>query len=402
MIVRKSDLIRRTTLVLAILISGGNLLFPRLPILLIIVFLYLVARNWVIDFRMRVLPIVLLLGCIFILTLLRTTGGDAASTAVRFANFIAGFLLLDLYLGAGAEALRRDLFVILHFMAWQALITVLLGQFFNFLFISLPVNETPYSTFLLIFNYHILLDDYSSIIRPDGFFYEPGVFQVYLNIFLYLALFVFRSAWKSILGVAAVFSTQSTTGILICLTIASVFIATRYLNNGSLPARVLKFFVAAIAIVILGLAASVNIKDKLSGGSQGSYWARQYDLITGLNVISHNPMFGIGFDYEQYYKASSQLGFVDTLLPERIIRDRGNSNGIIFLLYSIGIPLSIPFLVGMFRQRFFANQILFGVVQFLAFFGESMIFTPFFLMIIFSGLLIKRRTTLVVQTAHGH
>ena len=70
--------------------------------------LYLIARNWTIDFRMRMLPIVVLLGCIFMLTLLRPMGDDAASTAVRFANFIGGLLLLDLYLRAGVDALRRD------------------------------------------------------------------------------------------------------------------------------------------------------------------------------------------------------------------------------------------------------------------------------------------------------
>jgi hypothetical protein len=203
------------------------------------------------------------------------------------------------------------------------------------------------------------------------------------------------------LALAAVFSTQSTTGILICLTIVFAFIATRYLNRGSLPVRVAKVFVAAVVIVALGVVASVNIRNKFSGDSQGSYWARQYDLLTGINVISRNPTFGIGFDYEQYYRASSQLGFADTMLPERIIRDRGNSNGIIFLLYSIGIPLSIPFLIGMFRQKFFPNPILIGVMLFLAFFGESMIFTPFFLMIIFSGMLIKSRNVRAAQVNHG-
>jgi len=401
-IVRKSDLIRRSILILAILISGGNLLFPRLPILGLIVLLYLIARDWVIDFKMRMLPIIVLLTCIMMLTLLRPVGSDALSTATRFANFIAGLMLLDLYLLAGAEALRRDLFVILHFMAWQALLTVLLGQFFEFLFVSLPVNDTPYSTFLLLFNYHVLLDESYSVVRPDGFFYEPGVFQVYLNVFLYLALFVFRSAWKSILAVAAVFSTQSTTGVLICLTLVFAFMATRYLSRGSLAVRVVKAFVAAMVIAALGLVAAANIQDKFTGDSQGSYWARQYDLLTGINVIEQNPIFGIGFDYEQYYRASSQLGFADTLLPERIIRDRGNSNGIIFLLYSIGIPLSIPFLVGMFRQTLFPNRGLIGVTLFLSFIGESIIFTPFFLMIIFSGLLIKRRARWVAQAAHEY
>ena len=398
MIVRKSDLIRRAALVLTILISGGSLLFPRLPILCAIVLLYLVARNWVLDVKRQMLFVVILLAAILLVTILRPAGASIESTSIRFANFIAGLLMLDLYMQAGVDAFRRDLYGILHLMAWQALLTVLIAELFNFLFVPLVVAETTYSTFLLLFNYHVMLEDVTSIIRPDGFFYEPGVFQVYLNLFLYLAMFVFRNQWKSVLAAAAVFSTQSTTGVLIGVTIVYVFIATRYLNRGSLRVKVAKVLVACLAIGALGLTAASNIKEKTSGDSQGSYWARQYDLLTGLNVIAANPIFGIGFDYDQYYRASANLGFSDTLLPDRIIRDRGNSNGIVFLLYSIGIPLSIPFFVGMFRQRMLADRTLIGVVLILAFFGESMIFTPFFLMIIFSGLLATRYPFRVPQT----
>lgn len=401
MIVRKSDWIRRAILVLAILISGGNLLIPRLPVLFAVVFLYLIARDWVIDFKMRLLPVLVLLACILLLTILRPTGSDLESTAIRFANFIVALLLLDLYLSAGAEALRRDLYVILHVMAWQALVTVALATLFNFLFIPFPVNETPYNTFLFVFNYHVMLEDSTTIIRPDGFFYEPGVFQIYLNIFLYLALFVFRSSWKSALAMIAVFSTQSTTGVLICLVIVFAYIATRYLNRGSLPVRVAKVFAASIVIAVLGAIAAVNVRDKLSGDAQGSYLAREYDLFTGMNIIAENPWFGIGFDYDQYYRASSHLGFADTVLPDRILQEHGNSNGIIFLLYSLGIPLGVPFLIGTFRQTLFPNRVLMGMVLFLGFLGEAIIFTPFFLMIIFSGLTLNSRNSRIAWFAHG-
>lgn len=399
-LISKSVWIRRTILVLSILISGGNLLIPRLPILFVIVLLCLVARDWVIDFKRNMAPIFVLLAAILVLTVLRPSGSDIQSTAIRYANFIAGVLLLDLYLHAGSAALSRDLYVVLRVMVWQALITVVLAQLFNFLFVPLVVSDTPYSTFLLLFNYHIMLEDSTSIIRPDGFFYEPGVFQIYLNIFLYLTLFVLKKWRQAIFAVAAVFSTQSTTGIVIAFTIICWFIATEYLNRGSLAMRVGKMFVAAAVIGALAFAASGNIKEKLMGESQGSYWARQYDLLTGLNVIAVHPWFGIGFDYDQYYRASSELGYADTKLPDRIIQERGNSNGIIVLLYSIGIPLSIPFLVGMFRQLFFPNLILTGIMLVLSFFGESIIFTPFFLLFVFSGMLTKSRVAQSAQLAH--
>jgi O-Antigen ligase len=381
------------------LISGGNLIFPRLPMLIGIVFLCLLARHWVIDFRRNMLPILLLLSAVVLLTLLRPAGVDLASAAVRYANFFAGLLLLDSYLHAGTAALARDLFVVGRFMAWQALLTQVLARFFGFLFVPIEVSDTIYSTVLGVFNYHVMVDD--TALRADGFFYEPGVFQIYLNIFLYLTLFVFKS-WKlAILAVLAVLCTLSTTGAVTAFAIICWFIPTRYINRGSLGARVAKAGVAALVIAALGAVASINIADKLAGENRGSFWARQYDLITGLNIIVEHPLIGIGFDYNQYYKASSELGYAETELPDRITLDRGNSNGIIFLLYSVGIPLGIPFLIGMFRQTLLPDRALVGLILFLGCFGESLIFTPFFLMFIFSGLLLRARMAPVALPAHG-
>ena len=377
------------------LISGGNLIFPRLPMLIGMVLLCLVARGWAIEFRRNMLPVFVLLAAVLVITVLRPEGADIESTAIRYANFIAGILLLDLYLHAGAGALIRDLYVIGRFMAWQALITMVFARFFNFLFIPLEISGTLYSTVLGLLNYHVMVDDVA--LRPDGFFYEPGVFQIYLNIFLYLTLFIFKSWPQRILALLAVLSTQSTTGVIIALTIICWFIATRYINRGSLASRVVKAGVAALVIGALTVVTAMNISDKFTGENQGSFWARQYDLITGLNIIAEHPVFGIGFDYDQYYRASSELGYADTMLPDRITQDRGNSNGIIFLLYGIGIPLSIPFLIGMFRQNLLPDRFLVGIALFLGCFGESLVFTPFFLMFIFSGLMMNQPVARVAQ-----
>ncbi len=355
--------------------------------LFLLALLCLVARDWVIDIKRNMLPIFLLLAVVLVLTILRPAGADLQSTAIRYANFIGGILLLDLYLRAGAGALMRDLYVLGRLMAWQALITMVLARFFNFLFLPVEISGTLYSTIAGIFNYHVMVDD--SALRPDGLFYEPGVFQIYLNVFLYLTLFVFKRWKEAVVALLAVVSTQSTTGIIIASMLTGWFVATRYINRGSVPVRVAKFFVAAAMVGALALVTYSNINDKLSGDSQGSFWARQYDLITGLNIIAEHPLAGIGFDYDQYYHASGELGQADTQLPDRITQDRANSNGIIFLLYSIGIPLSIPFLFGMFRQTLFPDRLLMGAVIFLACTGESLVFTPFFLMFIFSGLLMK-------------
>ena len=117
--------------------------------------------------------------------------------------------------------------------------------------------------------------------------------------------------------------------------------------------------------------------------------------------MAANPLLGIGFDYDQYRHAASRLGYADTPLPGRMTEERTNSNGVVFLLYSVGIPLSVPFLIGMFRQRLFPHRVLMGIVLFLGLMGESIIFTPFFLMIIYSGLLLRGRGARTAPAANA-
>ena len=99
-----------------------------------------------------------------------------------------------------------------------------------------------------------------------------------------------------------------------------------------------------------------NLNEKLFGVAQGSSWARQYDLFTGLNIISENPWLGIGFEVNRYLEASGRLGFEDTLLTETQLAERPTSNGVIQLFYSLGIPLGLVFVFGVMRQRLFQHR----------------------------------------------
>ncbi|MEO6079199.1 MAG: hypothetical protein ABIQ86_05410 [Steroidobacteraceae bacterium] len=394
MIVRSSVLLRRLALFFAMLMSGGWLLFPRLPLFALIAAAYLLLCGRRLSIDRRLAAVFVLLAVILLASLLRNAGADFGAVAIRLANFTAGLLLLDLYLRAGAEAFRRDLFGITHLMAWQALVTVILAKIASQLFLSIDVNGTAYQSFLVVANYHTTIENSGPFIRPDGFFYEPGVFQIYLNLFLYLALFVFRSARHALLGLAAVISTQSTTGLVIALMLVGVY-AFRYINRGSLQVRLARSFWVGLLVIPLVVVVGLNVVDKVAGESRGSFWSRQYDLLTGVNVILEKPMVGIGFDYDAYYAASARLGYTDTQLTDRITTDRGNTNGIVFLLYSIGIPLALPFLIGMFRQGLFTHRGLIGILLFLSFLSESIIFTPFFLAVICGGMLLKPRSNQV-------
>jgi hypothetical protein len=393
-------MLRRLALFLAILMSGGILLIPRVPVLLIVIVLCLHGTAWRLPFRRALWPVFALLGAVLLLTLVRPGGPDLASLATRYANFAAALLLLNMYASSAPGTLARDLQAVLWPMALQAILTVLLATFAGFLFMPLVIDGTLYQTVLLVFTHHSLIDGTVMLPRPDGFFFEPGVFQIYLNIYVLLAYFVIRKKRHVALGAAAVLATQSTTGIVILMLIFS-YATLLTLRSASSGGKVAALAVAlCIGIPLAGVALD-NIEAKTVGDARGSSWAREFDLYTGLNVIAEHPLLGIGFDNRTYYQLSGRVGFEDTLLDDEARTDRGSSNGIITLFYSLGIPIGLVFVFGLFRQQFVPHRVLFGICMLLSLFAEALFFSPFFLMLAFSGLMTRPglRVSRPAQTA---
>jgi O-antigen ligase len=377
--------LRLGALFLAFLISGGMLLFPRVPILLLILLCCLLAPGFRLVLRRELVPPLVLISLVTMVTLLRPGPLHLESLAIRLGNFLAALALLNLYLGQPRNSLAADLYRVLGWMAIQALLTVALAHTLGFLFLPLDVSGTTYQTFLLLLNYHVTIEDAGGLVRPDGFFFEPGVFQIYLNLYLYLALFVYRNVRRSGLALAAVLSTQSTTGLAVCLLLLAAF-AISEIRRSPLRRKLLLVVASAIVVAPVAILGYGNLTEKLFGEFRGSSWARTYDLITGLNVLAAHPWVGIGFDHERYKEEAAQLGYADTQLNEEQAAERSTSNGNLLLLYSLGIPLGLPFLIGMFRQRFLPHRGLVGLLLLLGFMGEAIIMTPFFLLLILSGL----------------
>lgn len=379
----KADTLRKCLLFIAMILSGGVMLLPRLPMLGAFMLLYVLIPGSNRRLENRLLLPVLLLGLILLQTLFRHSGVDIQSLAIRYANFAAGLLLLNLYLQQPANTLANDLYPVLKWMGIQAVLTFILGTVASFLFLHISYQEEDIRTFFFLLFYHSFLEGMP--VRPDGFFYEPGVFQLYLNLYLYLAVFIHRSWRQALLALVSIGLAASTTGMLICVITLGVFFVG-HLRRSNLRAKLVSLALAIFIAAPLAYVVVQNVQEKTTGTYRGSSWAREYDFYTGLNVVRENWLNGIGFDYDQYLEAAHRLGYAETELDERTIVDRGNTNGIMFLLYSIGVPLALPFLFGMFRQRLFPNRFVIGAILFLSLFGESIIFTPFPLCLMFSGM----------------
>ncbi len=386
------DLARRGALLGAILISGGNLLIPRIPVLAVVLLLGLLALAATARRRTgeSIVGVVLLLGVVLLASLWRSGLAEAGALVTRYANFAAGLLMLLVYLRAGRERFVTDFVALGYPLAFVAIATVALATLAPPLFQPLEVEETVYHHLFLILNYHVQVEDLGGLMRANGPFYEPGVFHIYLNLLLYIFLFVKGNPRRAAVAALAVAATQSTTGLAIASGLGLLFL-WRELGRGSIHRRAgMLLLGAAVAALVAGPVID-NLRSKLVGDLSGSGMARQFDLITGVNVILAHPLIGIGFDPETYRQVSGAFAFEDTLLEDRILADRGNTNGVIVLFYSVGIPLALVFLFGLFRQTMLPDRLLVGGLLFVSLLTESILFTPFFQMFIMSGLLVHLR-----------
>ncbi len=369
--------------------SGGLLLIPREPVLAILVATCFLLKNPLRLFRPEFAFIWVVLLAIAAAVLVGGESFQFVPMIIRYANFLAGLSLLLVYIDERRSTLVDDLYPLLKLMAFQAVLTPITFILIPNYFFTVRLFDTEYSTFYFLFTFHEFQDLGALLKRPDGLFFEPGVFQIYLNLFLFLCLFVRRRKLFDIaLATAAVLATQSTTGVVI-LVMQFGFVYFRWLQSADRSQKIGVFVFVPILLLPLGAYVTYNVSEKFYGALRGSAEAREYDLRTGINVALEQPLTGIGFDYEKYYDIAGRVGYREAELSKENITERGNTNGIVVLFYSLGFPLALVFLIGLLRQRLFRPGLLMGAVAMLSLTSESLSLTPIFLMLIFSGLLIQ-------------
>lgn len=385
-------LVRRAVLFVAMLLSGGNLIFPRLPLLVLMILGILMVANPVKLLRPELGRIWALLLIILVVSLVGAETIDPVSTAVRYANFLGALLLIVVYLDMPRSALLRDALPIFLFFAVQSIATPIVARVVPGLFSSFLVDDTVYFTVGYVLFYHETIEGsgFLGFMRANGYFFEPGVFQIYLNLFLYAALFHFRNVKYAALALFAVFATQSTTGLAISCGICGLA-GFSYFRRLDVSTTFVGVIFLPLAILPILWFTYQNIVDKLFGGLMGSTSARQFDLLTGLRIIAEHPLFGIGFSQDRFREEFSTFGRgIDTVLGDAAL-ERSLTNGLVYLAVVLGVPIMIVFVYALLRQRIFGNAVVGGGIILVSMLTESLILTPFFCMVAFSGLITPQR-----------
>lgn len=366
--------------------SGGNKIIPVEVWLVLCVVCCLALLHWTLPVHRRLTTIYLWIGAVDVLLIVQ--GGVSAfpSLVSRTLVFFTSVLLLEVYLKRSTDQFMSDLFGLGRFMAIQAIITFVLGTVTPGLFLAVNINDITYKTIAYVFTYHNIENVGIEYIRPNGFFYEPGVFQIYLSIFLYLCLFWRLNIRWVVVACIAQITLWSTTGLLI--TMGLLLLSSKRIYAGT--SRVWRPVIAIafmVSLVPMTYVVVNNVAEKTFGDLRGSNYARLYDLNTGLSIIQRKPFEGIGFSTERYLEYSNLLGGIDENLSAALLFERPNTNGLIQALYVIGIPLGGYLLIGLFRQRVFSSKLAMAIILVLSLYAEPLTFTPFFLLILMSWML---------------
>ena len=297
---------------------------------------------------------------------------------------------------------NRDAVYFLKRMRW-VLRLILYYSIFNFLFyffVKGNLSSITYNTDKIVstFNYiFFYAPERSSLnilgiefVRNQGWFWEPGINQIYLNILLYIEGFVFkRNKWIISLIVFAIFTTYSTSGIILMILIFLFIFKSSIKQN-----PILIFLAVSVAIPFYFLAKS-NVVEKLE---TSSFQKRYFDLVQTISIIKDYPLTGIGLDDSFFSDFRSSHFISNNLLNSfeestnlelrAISTDKGSSNSLTYLILAMGIPISSFLLYCMFKQTLFPDRKrIFMMIVFVSVFTEPLLLRPFFLILIVSGMM---------------
>lgn len=211
------------------------------------------------------------------------------------------------------------------------------------------------SNHLTVYFYNIMLNEAGIVYRNTGIASEPGLFQVLVNIGLFLSIQKNNnSPFRMLVYTLSVLLTLSTAGIVILILIYLHLIKKHLFIKSNIKYLYFVFFLFFIIYSDL----NYHIENKLLGSD--SFEGRFNPIMDTLNTLIEYP-FGLGnVAFDQVYKTSGSAAF--------------ESFGMILARYGLGMFISIGALYAKLLKR---NVILFFIVI-VTFFSQPIWLTPLF------------------------
>lgn len=345
-------------------LAGVNMLFQVL----------LLARARFRLSRKLAMPAAVVYGYLFYSFFVLQSVSDIRFIAFRFHDIFTALLLLNYVLLRG-RTFDRTLEMLFIILIVHGFINWLMVTFFFPLFSTVP--DIKSYQFLIFYG---MEEKYMGIHRSQGLFWEPGVYQIYLNVALHYFLFYARKTWWAAAAFLGLVLTLSTTGVLIAAVQLGVY---TFGQRQKLSTALVRLVVAAPFFLVYLSFTQTVVEDKIYGERSNSYLARSFDTMNGIMITATHPL-GIGFNPATYQEFARKNTFgIDTPL----VTDRGQTNGVLILAYSTGIAWAALILFFVLRQSVFPRQrLLFFLVLVGSLTTEPLFYSPFVWLFVVSGI----------------
>lgn len=229
-------------------------------------------------------------------------------------------------------------------------------------------------------------------IRTGGIFWEPGVFQMYLNFAILLELTINRGVNKKRMAiyVIALFLTFSTTGYLAFAWLIATYALFGKNDSRSTTKNIAIFFALIVAVpisffIVFYTNLGITVFGKLFDMKNGSTMVRQASVLINLEIMREYPFAGIGMDAmadefeRRSYLSSAIYGWT-----------RQNTNTLLYQFAAHGCLFGIPFTWGTYKfgtklsNKFFMRLSIFVMILML-YIGENLMTSVFPYILIFYG-----------------
>lgn len=313
--------------------------------------------------------------------------------SVILSYLLTAALLLSTYHSSN-DCFISDLYLALKIVLFHSMISFLF-QFVatSFLF---PISDRI-QTFYYLFYY--MFDGHFFVARNQGFFWEPGVLQIFLNILLYIALFVRKNLWVAFFTTLAILTTFSTTGYI------TLFIIVSVASLKNIRKSYLVIVGVMILLPIVSMVVYTNVYEKFTGTHAKSASVRMFDINIGTSMLADYPLVGIGLDKTKYREFFFLYG-IDKIkkygIAKHELEAKGITNSVLFLATVFGLPIAIMLMILLYKQSLLPGSpgLLFTVF-FISGLSEPIFNTVFFILFFTSSHLNKGKFRVGKSRCHS-
>lgn len=359
------------------IVFGG--VIPTILILLAVIILLFIKFNLNLKlFKLFAIHLLVIVSILFVHFFLNGSNNHENEFFKFIFRVITALSILFIY-SLYKREIVTDFIWVMNLLLLHSIINFTLGFFLVQYLVPVNTEQINCLTYNYVFFYFSEAKSIGfSFLRNQGVFWEPGVLSVFLNILLFAYLFIKPNLRLAFLAFLMIFSTFSTTGLVLSIVLFVIKLRKSIIRN------IYTLFFSLISILFLLPIVIGNIIDKVSGDGQASFYWRSFDLLISFQMVAANPIKGIGFGSEVYKKIQEQS---QIFLESDILEGRGNTNSIVYIFIVFGIPLAIYILNLLYKQSVFIyrNKFLFFLVILTCLSTEPLITSIFFLMILFSN-----------------